>query len=248
MKASRKFLALAALAVAGAASLHTSVAMADTVVQCNNISRPAGYLTVETDIPNPTCVTYKANKYQTPQNGLTIVYPAELPTLDAQFGVTSVTGTMYSPRYVIGQIVDKGVYCAYKMSSYNYVAVSNGYLGVCAGGSGVPNSVKMHKLLKAEVKGSAGSPAKLTINLNPAVSGTFNYAVRTTATLNGASTKVVKTGLTGNKGYTLSELAPTLVTKAQQGATFSFETEVFGGPNSMAMETVTATGAQLIGK
>lgn len=249
MKASRKIFALAALAVAAASALHTSAAMADTIEQCSNKSRPAGYLTVEIDIPNPTCVTYKAIKYQAPENGLTIVYPAELPTLeDAQFGVTSVTGTMYSPRYVINQIVDKGVYCAYRMASYNFVGVSNGYLGVCAGSYGVSNSVKLHKLLKAEVKGTAGSPAKLTINLNPEVGGAFNYAVRTTAKLNGVSTKVVKTGLTGNKGYTLSELAPTLVAKAQQGASFSFETEVFGGPNSLAMETVTATGAQLIGQ
>jgi hypothetical protein len=250
MKASRKIFALTALAIAAASALHTSAAMAsDTLVQCSNKSRPDGYFTVEIDIPNPTCVTYKAIKYQTPENGLTIVYPAELPTLeDAQFGVTSVTGTMYAPRYVINQIVDKGVYCAYRMASYNYVGVSNGYLGVCAGSYGVPNSVKLHKLLKAEVKGSAGSPAKLTINLNPALGGAFNYAVRTTAKLNGVSTKVVKTGLTGNKGYTLSELAPALVSKAQQGASFSLETEVFGGPTSLATETVTATGAQLIGK
>lgn len=248
MNASRKLFALAALAVAGAASLHTSAAMAAEIVQCNNISRPDGYLTVETEIPNPSCMTYKATKYQTPVNGLAIMYPAELTQIDEQYGVSKLEGTMYSPRYVINRIVDKGVYCAYRMNSYNYVAISNGYLGICAGNYGVSNTVKMHKLLKAEVKGSSGSPAKLTINLNPEVGGVFNYAVRTTAKLNGVSTKVVKTGLTGNKGYTLSELAPSLVTKAQQGATFSFETEVFGGPTSLAMETVTATGAQLIGK
>lgn len=247
MKASRKLFALAALAVAGAASLHTSAAMAAQIVQCNNISRPAGYLTVETEIPYAGCVTSKATKYQTPVNGLAIMYPAELPLISEQFGVSSVTGTSISPRYVINRIVDKGVYCAYRMNSYNYVAISNGYLGTCAGSPGVANTVKLHKLLKAEVKVSSGSPAKLTINLNPAVGGVFNYAVRTTATLNGVPTKVVKTGLTGNKGYTLSELAPALVTQAQQGATFSFETEVFGGPTSLAMETVTATGAQLIG-
>lgn len=221
-------------------------AHAATITQCETISRPEGYLTVEMGISKSSCPTGKAIKYQTPFSGLHILKPFELDGMSPPFAVSMYVGTFPNIQYQIKNVFDGGTYCALRPIPFNYYSLPNGLVSGC--GAGPNNSVKM-KLVHTStlVVPSSGNRARVRVALRTDMPdyAYVNYAIRTTATLNGVSTTVNKTGLTGSRSYGLNELAPSLRSHALQGASFSFSIDVFSSTTYRARSTLAATGAQM---
>ena len=250
MNIKKKSLILGALALASAVSALS--AQAESRIQCSNIATPPGFLLVEERIPASKCASGFQVKVETPRNGLAILLTPQLVNLPGKpYRATSVLGPSSAQRFVINEVVNGNLYCDLQPAPYNFMSqpavASDGSCGIVNGLDS--KRVRMYEVFTPTLEVPAsGGPARVKVALNSRlnVSG-YNYAVRTTASLNGGSTTVVKTGLTGNGSYRLSDLAPTLVSQANQGASFSFEIEVFSGIQSASKKTVTATGAQLIG-
>ncbi|MDN3238034.1 hypothetical protein [Pseudomonas sp. WAC2] len=233
-------------------SILSLEAQADTITQCENISRPSGYLTIEKNILNGTCITKKSIKYATPYQGMWILEPQELSSFSNPWWVvTTVEETIASSSFRISQVVDGIVACAFAAQPpSNYFSIPNGYIPNCSHkytGVGIGNSVKYEKIFYTDLIIS-NNPGKLAVTLNPRnPEQSLNYVIRTTANLNGNITTVSKTGLNTSGQYTLNYLAPSLILQAQKGANFTFQIEVFTGVKPIASSTVSATGLQMLG-
>lgn len=238
MKIQKKNLILGALALA--AALGSVASQAATITQCANLARPAGYLTVQTGIPSSCSTTRMSTKYETPRDGLRIRSWSELQTLPEPWGVTTIEGVNPNYYYTIKAAREGLQVCALFPPPYNWVSKKAGITGSCGQVSNFSDSVTWHKIFTSSVsKASSGAPS-LSVVLNPAIPNLYNYAVRTTATLNGASTTVVKTGLTGTGTYGLSVLAPSLVSQVAKGASFTFQIDMFNQQTKVADEFVVA--------
>ena len=232
------------------AMIGSGSAKADTIQQCENIGRPANYLTVQTNIADLSCYTKKAIRYSTPAQGLTILKPQELSSFKLPYwAVTTVNESASGDSFVINQVRDGLEACVDgPRPSYDYFSVANGKTPNCGRLSqSTGNSVKYGKVFFLSV--ISGSPVdRLSVQLNsgnPSAS-VVNYIVRTTATLNGNTTSVSKQGYTTNGVFRLEDVAPSLVSQAQQGASIKFEVEVFAGQTSVSKESVTIAGSRLV--
>jgi len=239
MKIQKKNLILGALALA--AALGSMASQAATKMQCANLAKPAGYLTVETGIPGPGCKgTNLMNKYQTPSEGLTILSYIQLTELSEPWAVKRIDGIAPNLRYVIGKVQNGFQFCTIQNAPYNFVAAPNGLMAGCGNAINGENSVKLYKIFTPSVTTVGSGKTAVRVVMNPAINDNYNYAIRTTATLNGASTTVVKTGLSGSEYHRLRDIAPDLVKQAEQGASFSFQIDMFSGLTKVADEAVTA--------
>lgn len=242
------FSALAGLGLL--AMIGSGSAKADTIQQCENIGRPANYLTVQTNVDDLSCYTKKAIRYSTPAQGLTILKPQELSSFKLPYwAVTTVNESAAGNSYIINQVRDGLVACADgPRPSYDYFSVANGKIGNCGHLSeSVGNSVRYGKVFFLTIN-TTDSVNRVSVQLNssnPSAS-VLNYIVRTTATLNGNTSSASKQGYTTNGIFRLEDVAPSLVSQAQQGASFRFEVEVFAGQTSVSKETVTADGSRLV--
>lgn len=250
MNIKKKNLILGALALASA--LGAINAQAATQTLCETIARPAGYLSVEINIPNSRCPTGKSIKWATPSNGLTILQPTQLEGMTPPYRVNRVNqnGANQIVNYGIGQVTNGGTFCVIGSEPYNFFTEVGGYNGACReGSSSIPNTRKFYQTVETSLAvPTSGAAAKVVVALNAKLSKpALNYAVRTTANLNGQLTTVSQPGFTKSGQYTLKQVAPSLVEKAEQGASFSFQVVVFDGPTAIADSTTTASGAQLIG-
>lgn len=250
MKLNKKYLALAAVTLASAVGAINAQAATQTL--CETIARPAGYLSVEINIPNSRCPTGKAIKWATPSNGLAILQATQLEGMTPPFRVNRVNlnGANQIISVGIAEVTNGGTFCAIGSVPYNFFMEAGGYIGACKeGSSSIPNSRKFYQVFETSVDVPAsGAAAKVNVAINARLSKpSLNYVVRTSANLNGQVTTVNQPGFTGSGQYTLKQLAPSLVEKAEQGASFSFQVVVFDGPTAIADGTTTATGAQLIG-
>jgi hypothetical protein len=231
-------------------SLSSLQAQADTITQCENISRPSGYLTIETDIVNGSCLTKKAVRYATPYQGMWILKPQELPSFsNPWWAVTTVEETIASSKFRISQVTDGTIACAIgSQVSSNYFVTPNGSIPNCSHKyTGVGNSIKYGQIVYVDLI-TSNNPGKLKVTLNPQnPDKSLNYVIRTSANLNGNITTVSKTGINTSGQYTLNTLAPSLLFQAQKGANFTFQIEVFSGTKPVASSTVSATGQQMVG-
>lgn len=251
MKLNKKTMALAVLALASAVGAINAQAATQTL--CETIARPAGYLSVQADIPNSRCPTGKAIKWSTPSDGLAILLAPQLDDITPPYRVTRVNknGANQLQSLTIAQVKDGGTFCSIRSVPYNFFSVVGGFLSNCntSGTSTLPNTWKLYKVFEPSlVVPASGNAAKVSVAINSRLSKpTLNYVVRTTANLNGQVTTISQPGFTQSGQYTLKQLAPSLVEKAEQGASFSFQVVVFDGPTAIADGTTTATGAQMIG-
>lgn len=231
-------------------SFSSLQAQADTITQCENISRPSGYLTIETDILNGSCLTKKAVRYATPYQGMWILKPQELPSFsNPWWAVTTVEETIASSKFRISQVTDGTIACAIgSQVSSNYFVTPNGSIPNCSHKyTGVGNSIKYGQIVYTDLI-TSNNPGKLKVTLNPQnPDKSLNYVIRTTANLNGNLTTVSKTGLNTSGQYTLNDLAPSLAFQAIKGASFTFQIEVFTGAKPIASSTVSATNLQMLG-
>lgn len=238
MKIQKKNLILGALALA--AALGSVASQAATKTQCSNLARPAGYLTVQTGIPSSCSTTGMSTKYETPREGLKIKHWSELQTLGEPWGVTTIEGTNPNYAYTIKAAREGLQVCALFSPPYNWTSKKAGITGSCGQVSNFSDSVIWHKIFTSSVSAASSGAPSLRVVINPVIANIYNYAVRTTATLNGASTTVVKTGLTGTGTHSLSDLAPNLVSQVAKGATFSFQIDMFNQQTKVADEFVVA--------
>lgn len=241
---------LARLALVSVSVFAASAASAATKVQCENISRPAGYVTIESGILNGSCPTRRAVKYQTPEPGLWIPKPQELHGWEPPYVVTSVRKVGTIEQYQIQLATDGLAACAAPpIRPYNFFTKPNGTIGGCPSTSSpsVGNSVKFYQHMWVELARPVGKPGELRVRLNSNwTAPSRNYAVKTTSHLNGGSQTVMKTGLTTTKNFLLKDVAPDFVADAKQGANFTFVVELFQGSTSMAKYSITATGQEMI--
>lgn len=238
-----------ACGVIGVSAFIALPANAATKTQCENIARPAGYLTVETRIPHSGCPTRYANKYSTPAKGVAILYPLELETISPPFLITTVNQTINSKNYIIGPVFDGMIACSVgPFRPYNYFSVSYRMIPNCEKNiNQLPNSVEIGKIMYTEIARPSGRMGEVRVRINPKnPERALTYAVHTTSVLHGGRTTVGKTLLSGSNSYTLKDLAPEFVDAARQGATFTFLIEAFTGKISVASETLTATGAEML--
>ena len=241
---------VARLAIISAAMGVAATATAATKTQCENISRPAGYLTVQEAIPTGGCPTGKAIKYETPYSGMTIPKPQELHGWEPPYVVTSVTKIGTIQQYKIELLKDGMVGCAAPpIRPYNFFTKDNGTVAGCSVTSspGVSNSVKFFQHMFVELARPVGKPGELRVNLSTNwTAPSRNYAIKTTSYLNGGNSTVMKTGLTTTGQFQLKDIAPNFVNDAKQGANFTFVVELFQGTTSMASYSITATGKEMI--
>lgn len=241
------------LCFTGTSALLATQVKADVITQCESVGGPYGYLSIEKNILDSGCPTRNAIKWSTPYDGLVILLPNQLDGLPGDpYRVSQYVGEQLSGyKYMIKKVTDGGVFCVIRTVPYNYFRVVTGFSSGCGPGSfSSPNQWRFYSVFTSGVTvpslGAAGS-LNIVINMNnPTVNK--NYVVRTTALLNGVSTTITKSGYTASGSYKLVDLAPTLVAQAKQGASLSFETEVFGGLGSIAKHTVTVSGPQMVGK
>jgi hypothetical protein len=238
-------LALASVVFAGA-----TAANAATKTQCENISRPAGYVTIESGIVNGSCPTGRAVKYQTPEPGMWIPKPQELHDWQPPYVVTSVTKVGSIEKYQIQLAKDGLAACAAPpIRPYNFFTKPNGTIAGCPSTSSpsVGNSVKFYQHMWVELARPVGKPGELRVNLNTNwTAPSRNYVVKTTSHLNGGSQTVMKSGLTTTNSFQLKDVAPDFVADAKQGANFTFVVELFQGSTSMSKYSISATGQEMI--
>ncbi|UUQ66351.1 hypothetical protein NLK61_06830 [Pseudomonas fuscovaginae UPB0736] len=240
-------------AIAASSLLASINAQAAQIQQCENMSRPIGYLTVEANILSGNCPTRKAIRYRTPEENLTIIKPQELPSLSEPWVVISANDSLgANANYRIAAARDGIVACAipgtYRPAGY--FSLPAGRVGGCGNSGGsVDNALTHYKIVITDIVKSAGTPASIKVTLNPKnPERTLNYVIRVSADLNGTRTTVSKQGLTGSGSYTLNTLAPSLVPLAQQNAYFTFETEVFALGTSLTKSLNMAYGLELLGQ
>lgn len=241
---------LARLALVSSAVVAASAASAATKTQCDNISRPAGYVTVESGILDSSCPTRRAVRYQTPSPGMWIPKPQELHGWEPPYVVTSVRGAGSTESFHIQLAKDGLTACAAPpIRPYNFFTKPNGTIAGCPSTSSpsVGNSVKFYQHMWVELAKPVGKPGVLRVNLNSNwTAPARNYAVKTTSHLNGGSQTVMKTGLTSTSSFELKDVAPGFVADAKQGAYFTFVVELFQGSTSMSKYSITATGQEMI--
>lgn len=227
-------------------SLSTSAA---TKTQCENIARPAGYLTVQTGLIDGRCPTGKAVKYSTPSDGLSILNTQELNTITPRYVVTSVTKLSTASTFKISLLKDNIIACTMPtVTIYNYFSLPYGAIGACRynEGTGMANSVQFYQFMYVEIARPAGRAGNLRVSLNSKFTGpALNYAIRATSKLNGGSRTVVSTGYVKSGSYTLKDLAPDMVKDAEAGANFNFEVELFESTTSVAKYSIEATGQEM---
>lgn len=242
----RLALAFTLATVTFGASLPTSAA---TKTQCENIARPAGYLTVQTGLIDGKCPTARAVKYSTPNDGLSILFTQELNTISPRYVVTSVTNLGTASTFKISLLKDNMIACTMPtVTIYNYFSQPNGAIGACRynEGAGMGNSVKFLQFMYVEIARPAGKPGNLRVSLNSKFTGpALNYAIRVTSKLNGGSRTVVTTGYLQSGSYTLKDLVPDMVADAKAGANFDFEVELFQATTSVAKYNIQATGQEM---
>lgn len=223
---------------------------AATKLQCENIGRPPGYLTVEVNIPDGSCITGRSVRYSTPSDGLSILKPQELLTVSPPYVVTTVNGFAGTWSFKISLLRDKLVACTMPTNSiYNYFSQPAGNVGSCRynESANVANSVTHHQFMYVELARPAGKPGNLRVNLNTLFTGPgLNYAIRVTSKLNGGARTVMTTGYTKSGSYQLKTLAPDMVADAKAGADFVFEVELFQMSTSVSKYSIQATGQELI--
>lgn len=235
----------------GAATLVSSVtASAATITQCENISRPAGYLTVETAIPHGGCPTRKAIRYRTPENGLVITHPVQLLDVSPAFVVTRANDQFgFTPTYEISQLVDGIVACTMpSITRFDYFTKPAGNIGSCSRTSpNLANAVKYYQHMYVEIARPAGQPGNLRVSLNKNFTGpAINYAIRITSRLHGGTKTVMKTGFTASGSYLLKTLVPEYVADAQAGASFTFDVRLFQASQLISEYSLQATGQEML--
>lgn len=242
---------LSRLSSAAALLALCASAQAATKQVCESITNvPVGYLTIATGIADSSCPSRKANKFSTPYNGLMIVKPAELQKFSPPYVVDmhNVVGALTSYRITL--LKDNTVGCASPALRFmNYITKPAGVVSGCAKtGPGVDNAVKYYQVMYVEFARTPGSPGVVRVQLNPNNGPSTYISIKTTVSLNGGTQSVVKSPITSGGSFNLNYLAPDYVALAAQGANFTFEVQTFQGQTAIAAETLTATGAELIGQ
>lgn len=219
------------------------------IIQCENIARPPGYLTVEQGISTGNCPTRRAVRFSTPYEGLIIEKPPELVTVDPRYVVTRVLKVGSSDKFQISPLIDGIIGCAFlPFDAYNYFtrpAASS----VCRvnAGSTSDNAIQYRQYMYVELARPAGRAGNLRVSINQSLtSPTVYYAIRTTSRLNGGSRTVLKTPITKSGAFQLADLAPDMVADARAGASFVFEVEMFMLSKSVSMYSIQATGQEML--
>lgn len=224
-------------------------ALAATKLQCENIARPAGYLTTEVDILNGSCLTRRAIRYSTPSNGLTIIRPAELPTISPAYVVTTVNKLGTAATFKITRLADRLVACTMPtIVQYDYFTIPYQNIPSCRYNepANQPNSVTYYQYMFVELARPAAKPGNLRVSLSSQYKGSgLNYAIRITERFNGGTSTVMKTGFTKSGSYQLKDLVPDMVRDAAAGANFTFEVELFVGLQSVSKYSIQATGQEM---
>lgn len=235
----------------GAAALAASfTASAATITQCENISRPAGYLTVEFNIANGSCPTRKAIRYRTPEKGLVITHPVQLLDVSPAFVVTRANEQLgTTPTYQISELVDGVVACTMPtVTRFDFFSKPAGKVGSCTKTDpSIDNAVKFHQHMFVEIARPAGKAGNLRVSLNQNFTGPgLNYAIRITSRLHGGTKTVMKTGFTASGSYLLQTLAPEYVADAQAGANFTFDVRLFQASKLLSEYSLQATGQEML--
>lgn len=245
----KKHLALAFALAASTLGLSLP-ASAATKVQCENIARPAGYLTTEVNILDGSCLTGRAIRYSTPSNGLTIIRPAELPTISPAYVITTVNKFGNASTFRITLLGDRLIACTMPtIVQYDYFTIPYQNIPNCRYNEPITqaNSVTYHQYMFVEFARPAGKPGNLRVSLNSQYRGSgLNYVIRVTSRLNGGARTVMKTGFVKSGSYQLKDLVPDMVSDAASGANFTFEVELFVGVQTVSKYSIQATGQELI--
>lgn len=223
--------------------------LAREITQCENISRPAGYLTVEAKIPSAICPTRRAYRFSTPYEGMTILNAPELATVEPRYVATRVNKLGTNLTFQIAPLVDGIIGCAFPpFAAYNYFTKPADYSGCnVTAGSTSSNAIRYYQYMFVELARPAGKAGILRVSVNKDVtSPTVYYAIRTTSRLNGGTRTVMKTGITKSDSYHLADVAPDMVADAKAGANFVFEVEMFMLSKSVAMYSIQATGQEML--
>ncbi|MGP0174964.1 hypothetical protein ACSVIJ_24195 [Pseudomonas sp. NCHU5208] len=224
-------------------------ASAREIIQCENIGRPPGYLTVESGISVSNCPTRRAVRFSTPYEGLAIEKPPELVTVEPRYVVTKVFKLGNTQTFQISPLVDGIIGCSFvPYDAYNYFTRPADASGCSVTpGSTSSNAIRYYQYMYVELARPAGQAGNLRVSINKNMtSPTLYYAIRTTSRLNGGTRTVMKTALTKSGSYQLADLAPDMVADARAGASFVFEVEMFMLSKSVSMYSIQATGQEML--